>query len=158
MNKESAHKLFFIANELDFAGDFPLGVELGYREAIANDPSNAKYHGSFLCFLVTTGRMLDAEAQWLKAIKVIVREDDTYNVLHRKLARLLLHRSELDMARRVLNDVPQSNQLEWFHNIAKYSNALKKYVEIGISVRDFVELDNIVPAPDRYLRNSLGLW
>jgi Flp pilus assembly protein TadD len=101
----------YLAYNLDVPGKDAPRVEAEYRKALDLHPQHVWLHGRLATFYVTRGRLRDAESVYRKALRQLERQhvDDArlYLELHRPLARLLLHRGELDMAHKVLSAVPR---------------------------------------------------
>jgi tetratricopeptide (TPR) repeat protein len=98
------------------AGDATL-VEREYRKAIELNPTHAWWWSRWINFLITVGRLSDARREWSVAIDELRATEEwerasVFRELHLWVARLLLHRSQLDFAERVLTDVPESVRSE----------------------------------------------
>jgi len=101
----------YLAFNLDWlAADIPW-VERHYRRAIGLNPEHSWWWSRWICFLITIGRGYQAKQAWndaTDALSVDALPDDTgvFEALHLWVARLLLHRGQLDFAERVLNSTP----------------------------------------------------
>jgi tetratricopeptide (TPR) repeat protein len=100
----------YLAFNLDWEGVQAERVEEHYRLALQIHGQHVWHHGRLACFYVTRGRMGRAREAWREALDVLedrARENERlYQELHRPFARLLLHRGELELARKVLDGVP----------------------------------------------------
>ena len=128
---EDAYAHHYKAFNLDWRADRVVEVEHHYREAIRLERSHVWHHGRFDCFLVTRGRILDARQAWTEAVSDLAPGGDyrfagIYEELHKPVARLLLHRGELDFAREVLADVtdPVARAGDWFRSLSRYLQVL----------------------------------
>jgi tetratricopeptide (TPR) repeat protein len=98
------------------AGDTAL-IEREYTRAVELNPTHAWWWSRWINFLITTGRMLDARREWSKASDELRNSDgwergSVFRELHLWVARLLLHRGQLDFAARVIEDVPPTVRKE----------------------------------------------
>lgn len=90
-------------------------VEREYRRAVELNPGHAWWWSRLINFLITTGRLMDARQEWNRAhtaLDVPDRgpADRVWWALHLWVARLLLHRGQVDFARFVLTDVPDETR------------------------------------------------
>lgn len=109
----------YLAYNLDAQGTDAPRVETEYREALKRRPENVWCHGRLACFYVTRGRSRDAKKVFDRALRDLesqhATEERFYRELHGWLARLLLHRGQLDFAREVLDGAPPSIRgAEWW--------------------------------------------
>lgn len=111
----------YLAWNLDVQGKEATRVENGYLRARELARGHVWHHGRLICFYVTRSRTDSAEQAWRRARSWFGFRDEEaderfYKELHRPLARLLLHRGQLDFAGEVLDDVPASlrSDLSWF--------------------------------------------
>lgn len=107
---EDAYAHHYRAYNLDVLAEDPGAVEAGYRCALTLRPDHVWHHGRFISFLVTCGRPREAHDAWeeaLRALDGLRGHAWLFRELHRPVARLLLHRGRLDLAREVLDDVPE---------------------------------------------------
>ncbi|HRG95495.1 MAG TPA: hypothetical protein PLR99_04540 [Polyangiaceae bacterium] len=108
-----AYAHHYLAFNLDAQGKQASRVKAGYEKARALHPQRARYHGRYATFLVTVGRMAEADDAWAQALSELGYDDGVdpallVRQLHLPLAALLLHRGELDFAERVLSAFPRS--------------------------------------------------
>ncbi len=149
---EDAYAHHYKAFNLDCLAVRVSEVEHHYREAIRLDPSHVWHHGRFDCFLVTRGRVGDARRAWTAALADLApggdyRSESVYEELHQGVARLLLHRGELEFAREVLNDVETYavKGSEWFRALSLYLHMLAE------AARDEVVFPPHVPVNERWV-------
>jgi len=117
----------YLAYNLDILAQDPDRVEAEYREALKWKPAQVWFHGRLICFLITTGRLIDARRAWGAALSQLLPDGAgtpnwVYDELHRQVAWLLLHRGQLDFARRVLEDVPPPMRQTafWYENFLRF--------------------------------------
>jgi tetratricopeptide (TPR) repeat protein len=126
----------YLAYNLDILAQDPDRVEAEYTEALKWKPAQVWFHGRLICFLITTGRLLDARRAWGSALSRLLSDEASlrnwvYDELHRQVAWLLLHRGQLDFARRVLEDVPPSvsQTAFWYQNFTRVIRAQEEAEE-----------------------------
>lgn len=90
-------------------------VEREYGCAVELNPGHAWWWSRLINFLITTGRLMDARQAWNRAhtaLDVPNRgpTDPVWWALHMWVARLLLHRGQVEFARFVLTDVPDETR------------------------------------------------
>ena len=100
------------AYNLDVIAQEPQRVEAHYQRAIELEPDNVWWHSRWINYLITRGRMPAARQAWREALDQFELPDPdadpaVYGSLHIWVARLLLHRGQLDMAREVLDGIPE---------------------------------------------------
>lgn len=110
-DEKDSYAWHYLAYNLDVPGREPVRVEEGYSTAVELRPEHPLYEARYVCFLITRGRIDEAKAQWPVALASIfpesVSDDESlYRIVHGVVARLLLHRGEIEFAREVLDDVP----------------------------------------------------
>ncbi|MCC6877004.1 MAG: tetratricopeptide repeat protein [Sandaracinaceae bacterium] len=133
----------YLAFNLDVQGIEASRVEREYREARTLNPDHVWHHGRLTCFYVTRSRMGDAREAWSTAIATlelrVASDPRFYKELHRPLARLLLHRGELELAREVLDGVPPALRHEdaWWDALDRLHARLTE-----------AELEEVVFPPD----------
>lgn len=137
------------ALSLDVLGVKPDEVEREYRQAIAINPLNPWWHSRLVSFLVIRGRLEEAREAWDRAIALLVSPDSApdlalYRDLHLEVARVLLHRVELEFARTVLDQVP---------------HALRRYLPSYDALRDRLEVLTAAEeygsfVPEQFLRRD----
>ena len=103
----------YLAYNLDIQGKDRKFVSDHYHRAVELSPGSVWWWSRWICFMITLARTADAEHQWDEALAQLGTSDDPSDVsvyfdLHAWLARLLLHRGQLDFARRVLDAIPQA--------------------------------------------------
>lgn len=103
----------YLAFNLDIQGRQAAEVDEHYRSAITLARRHPWWHSRYVSFLVTRGRTHDARRAWDDALDALRLPDpnadaDVYEELHMWVARLLVHRGELDFAREVLSGIPES--------------------------------------------------
>ena len=101
----------YLAFNLDVVAERPPEVEMHYREAIRLAPEHAWWHSRWITYLVTRSRMNDAHRAWNDALDALGLPDPNveqwiYENLHLWIARLLVHRGQLDFAEDVLRGIP----------------------------------------------------
>jgi tetratricopeptide (TPR) repeat protein len=110
-----AHHYLAYNLELAYTRDLlkpePERVEMHYQRAIGLAPERVWWWSRWICFLITLGRTREAQAQWHQAIAALGLPNadadlSVYFHLHSWVARLLLHRGQLDFAERVLDSIP----------------------------------------------------
>lgn len=123
------------AYNLDIVAQDPAIVEYHYQRAIELEPDNVWWHSRWVNYLITRGRMQAAQGAWRQALDQFELPDPDadpviYGSLHIWVARLLLHRGQLDMAREVLDGIPAG---EFRDDPAK--TALKRRLDALIQAR-----------------------
>jgi hypothetical protein len=102
----------YLAYNLDcLAEDLPI-VQKEYREAISLNPVHPWWRSRLINLFVTTGRIPDARREWSTASTLLQTggggaETWVYEHLHKWVARLLLHRAQLEFAENVLDELPE---------------------------------------------------
>jgi len=101
------------AYNLDVLGRDAPEVEKDFRRAIEIRPLNSWWHSRYVSFLVTRGRLDDAHNAWDRALDALGLPDESadarvYSDMHVWVARLLLHRGQLEFASDVLEGIPAS--------------------------------------------------
>jgi tetratricopeptide (TPR) repeat protein len=101
----------YLAFNLDILGQQPRRVEEHYVRAIELDPLNVWWRSRWITFLITRGRTPEAQAAWSAATDALGLPDRDadpwlYESLHIWVARLLVHRGQIDFAEQVLRGVP----------------------------------------------------
>jgi hypothetical protein len=111
-----AYAHHYIAYNLDILAADPARAEREYVVARDLEPTHAWYHSRYIRFLITTAWMTEARAAWERAFDGLggAPRPLDYEELHGQVARLLLHRGELDFAREVLEDVPEEQRASPF--------------------------------------------
>ena len=89
--------------------------EREYREALRIHRAHPWWWSRWINFLITTGRLADARREWNQAHVALAvpdcgSQDRVWWALHLWVARLLLHRGQIDFARFVLSDVPEETR------------------------------------------------
>lgn len=141
----------YLAFNLDVQGKDASRVEAEYLEARRLHERHVWHHGRLACFYVTRSRTRDAEAAFRRAERLLEDRHGLdlrlYAELHRPLARLLLHRGQLDLARRVLDAVPSALRAEarWWRALDQLHHLL---VEAELDEAVFPPLD--VPPDTRW--------
>lgn len=87
-------------------------AEREYKRALELNREHPWWWSRWINFLITTGNLAQARREWNKAsVELNVREcgstDRVWRALHLWVARLLLHRGQIEFARYVLGDVPE---------------------------------------------------
>lgn len=90
-----------------------------YARAKQEEPTHVWYHGRRICFLITIGRLDEAMEAWSEACAQFDDDPLIQTELHRPVAQLLLHRGQLDSARRVLDEVPPQDRTtsDWYASL-----------------------------------------
>lgn len=109
---EDAYAHHYRAYNLDILAREPRVVEDHYQRAIDLEPDNVWWRSRWVNYLITRGRMPAARNAWMEALDQFELPDPDadpaiYRNLHIWVARLLLHRGQLDMAEEVLNGIPE---------------------------------------------------
>jgi tetratricopeptide (TPR) repeat protein len=107
----------YLAFNLDVLGRSPQRVEEHYLQAIALDPLNVWWRSRWINFLITRGRVPEARAAWNAATDALGLPDQdadprVYESLHLWVARLLVHRGQMDFAEKILRGIPPEVFLE----------------------------------------------
>ncbi|WP_143177428.1 hypothetical protein [Cystobacter ferrugineus] len=138
----------YLAYNLDILATEPQRVEDEYREALALRSDQVWFHGRLICFLITTGRLLDAKKAWGTALAKLIPGEPgergwIYDELHRQVAWLLLHRGQLEFAERVLADVPSSVQetAPWYRNFIRFMRVLQEAEENKLVFPPFIPVE-----------------
>jgi tetratricopeptide (TPR) repeat protein len=100
----------YLAFNLDVQGKDASRVEAEYMKALSLHQTHVWHHGRLACFYVTRSRTRDAEGAFRRAERLLEPRHGLdmrlYSELHRPLARLFLHRGQLEHGRKVLDAVP----------------------------------------------------
>ncbi|MEW6751036.1 MAG: tetratricopeptide repeat protein, partial [Candidatus Latescibacterota bacterium] len=101
----------YLAYNLDIMAEQAGEIEQHYRKAIGLRPGHAWWHSRWISYLVTRGRSADARRGWDDALDALGLPDPdspvwVYENLHVWVARVLLHRGQLDFAEEVLHGIP----------------------------------------------------
>ena len=107
----NAYAHHYLAFNLDVQGKGTDDIEKHYPCAIELEPRTGWWHSRWICYLVTRGQANRAERAWDDALDALGLPGGgmtalVYEGLHVWVARLLLHRGQLDFAERVLGSVP----------------------------------------------------
>ena len=121
----------YIGYNLDVLASDPDRAEAEFRAALVERDDHAWYHGRYVNFLLTRGRVGDARDAWENALARLLRstgDPRLYRELHAETARLLLHRGRLDFADEVLADVPApiAREQPWFHALDRLRRMLRE--------------------------------
>jgi tetratricopeptide (TPR) repeat protein len=85
-------------------------AERHYRRALDIDARDPRIHGHFVCFLIDTGRVREAQVAWERAVAVLPNAADMdpqrLATLHAQVAWRLVRVNELNFAQDVLSGVP----------------------------------------------------
>lgn len=108
---EDPYANHYLAWNLDVQGMEPAEVERRYCKALDLEPWNVWWHGRYVNFLITRGRTREARRAWDEACDALGLPDPyadpwVYENLHIWVARLLIHRGQLDFAEAVMRQVP----------------------------------------------------
>jgi len=101
----------YLAFNLDVQGRDARRVEKHYERAIELAPDNVWWHSRWVNYLITRGRTAAARDAWQSALDALGLPDpdapsEIYENLHLWVARLLIHRGQLDFASEVLDGIP----------------------------------------------------
>jgi len=102
----------YLAFNLDILAQSPQEIEKHYQKALDIESENVWWWSRWINYLITRARTQEARITWDNALDALGfpgHEDDyfVYEHLHIWVARLLIHRGELDFASAVLRDIPQ---------------------------------------------------
>jgi tetratricopeptide (TPR) repeat protein len=111
---DDAYAHHYRAYNLDVLAESPELVERHYQRAIQLEPDNVWWRSRWISYLITRGRMAASHSAWLDTLDQVELPDagadpTIYRNLHVWVARLLLHRGQLDMAAEVLEGIPEEN-------------------------------------------------
>ncbi len=103
----------YLAYNVDWLATDPGLAEQEYERAIDLNPEHPWWWSRWINFLITVGRPRDARAQWREAVSALgvtsgEPPDTVYQSLHLPVARLLVHRMQLDFAETVLTETPSA--------------------------------------------------
>lgn len=103
----------YLAYNIDWMANDPASAETEYRRAIELNPQHPWWWSRWINFLITVGRSREAREQWTQAVEALnLTTGDgpeiVYHSLHLWVARLLVHRAQLDFAEAVLSETPAS--------------------------------------------------
>lgn len=108
----NAYAHHYLAFNLDVQAEGTADIERHYPIAIEYEPQVTWWHSRWICYLITRGEMARAERAWddaLDALGLLAPAPSyLFEGLHLWVARLLLHRGQLDFAQRVITSVPGS--------------------------------------------------
>lgn len=101
----------YLAFNLDVLATRPPEIEEHYREAIQLNSAHVWWHSRWITYLVTRGRTDAATRAWTDALDALGLPDTdgdqwVYENLHLWVARLLVHRGQLDFAEEVVGAIP----------------------------------------------------
>jgi len=101
----------YLAYNIDWLATDPALAESEYRRAIQLNPEHPWWWSRWINFLITVGRAREAREQWTQAVDALNLTsgdgpDTVYHSLHLWVARLLVHRAQLDFADTVLSETP----------------------------------------------------
>lgn len=105
-----AYANHYLAYNVDWLANDAPRAERHYEKALVTGSDQVWYHGRWISFLITRGRVLEAREAWSTAVAKL-RDDPPpwlFEELHRQVARLLLHRGELAFASLVLDDLSEA--------------------------------------------------
>lgn len=143
---EDAYAHHYLAYNLDVQGVDARRVIEEYEVARALCAEHVWYHSRLITALVTIGRMKEAESAWAEAVRTLPEDAQTYDELHRNVAKLLVHRGELVFVRRVLEAIPRSvrHELEWYEGLEQ------RLVQLEEAKRDECVFPPVVRLKDRW--------
>ncbi len=126
----------YLAYNLDCAAGDRKRIRKEYLRAIELNAKHPWWWSRWVNFLITTGRLPEAKREWSRAMDALGSgggrtADFVYEALHLWVARLLLHRAQLDFAEEVIEDVP--NDLREKHTGFRALDRLLK--AMGIAAR-----------------------
>ncbi len=101
----------YLAYNLDIRGQEAPRVEEHYKKALQIEPANAWWNSRWINYLITRNRLAPAKQAWDEAMDMLGLPDEdrdgwVYEHVHIWVARLLIHRGQLDFAREVLDSIP----------------------------------------------------
>lgn len=127
---EDAYAHHYLAFNLDVPGLDAPRVYCEYARARQLQSEHVWYHSRLVTFLITVGRVLDAEDAWAEALGDLTIDESgaVYQELHRNVAALLLHRGELKFAAKVLKSVPRAAQAtcDWYRPLEQRLQLLEE--------------------------------
>ena len=102
----------YLAYNVDWLADDEDRADREYKQAVELNKEHPWWWSRRINFLITTGRLSEARREWRDATTSLGRltaedSDYLYRALHLWVARLLLHRGQLDFAEQVLASVPE---------------------------------------------------
>jgi len=103
----------YLAYNIDWLATDPALAESEYRRAIQLNPEHPWWWSRWINFLITLGRAREAREEWARAVEALQLvagegPETVYQSLHLSVARLLIHRAQLDFADAVLHETPVS--------------------------------------------------
>jgi tetratricopeptide (TPR) repeat protein len=103
----------YLAYNVDWLANDPGLAEAEYRRALEVNPEHPWWWSRWINFLITLGRAREARVEWARAVDALnltggEGPETVYQSLHLSVARLLIHRAQLDFADTVLNETPAS--------------------------------------------------
>ena len=133
-DEDNDYAQHYLAFNLDIQGREPQRVERHYQLAVELDRLNTWWRTRWVNYLVTRGRMVQARQAWNDALDSLGLPDPEapawiYENLHIWVARLLLHRGQLDFAQEVLGGIPCSVREEHF-GLRALARTLARLVEV----------------------------
>ncbi len=101
----------YLAYNIDWLATDPALAESEYRRAIQLNPEHPWWWSRWINFLITLGRAREAREEWARAVEALQLvagegPETVYQSLHLSVARLLIHRAQLDFADAVLHETP----------------------------------------------------
>lgn len=107
LDDTDAYAHHYLAYNIDWLATDAARAETHYLRALELRSDQVWHHGRWISFLVTCGRVLEARDAWSSAMEEFGDDRPAwlFDELHRQIARLLLHRGELDFAKLVLDDL-----------------------------------------------------
>jgi tetratricopeptide (TPR) repeat protein len=127
---EDAYAHHYLAFNLDVQGLDANRALAEYSRARDLEPTHVWYQGRRINLLITIGRLKEARIAWGEALSQLAPASDDVviaNELHRQVALLLLHRGQLDFARRVLGETPAAARTEeWFRTLERHLHDMRE--------------------------------
>lgn len=110
-DQDDSYAHHYLAFNLDQQGRDPRRVDAHYQRAIEMEPANAWFRSRYISFLIVRGLTREARLEWDRALDALgLPSDDSdpwiYEEFHIWIARLLVHRGQIDFAQEVLDAIP----------------------------------------------------
>jgi len=137
IDPDHAYAHHYLAYNLDIEGRDPDRVEKHYRRAVEEQPEHPWWHSRWIRFLLTEGRSREARRAFGAAMAELAptepHRSSFYRQLHLEVARMALHRMDLELAGEVLDLVPagQREDLTKYGPLARRLRVLREVQQNG---------------------------